>query len=72
MSSRTSQVLKFGVIVLLLVSVCTASAVPYGPVRLPPPSLMAAVPYGPVRLPPPSLAAAVPYGPVRLPPPSVA
>ena len=72
MSPRTLVALKFGVIVLLLASVCTASAVPYGPMKLPPPNLAAAVPYGPMKLPPPSVAAAVPYGPMKLPPPVIA
>jgi hypothetical protein len=72
MSSRRSDLLKFGFIVLLLVSACSASAVPYGGYKLPPPSGAAAVPYGGYKLPPPSVAAAVPYGGYKLPPPATA
>ena len=69
MSSRTLNVFKFGVIVLLLASVCSASAIPAGPLKVPPPSLAAAIPAGPLKVPPPSLAVAIPAGPLKVPPP---
>ena len=56
MGTRKFKVLGSGLIVLLLVSVASASTVPIGPVHLPPPSAMAAVPIGPVHLPPPMVA----------------
>ena len=71
MGTRTLGLLKVGFVVLLLVAAVSASAVPYGPMKLPPPSVAITVPYGPMPLPPPSVAVVVPYGPMKLPPPSI-
>ena len=53
MSTRKLVALKFGVIVLLLGSVCAASAAPWGPTKLPPPRIAVLAPWGPTKLPPP-------------------
>jgi hypothetical protein len=72
MSSSKLNVLKFGVFVVLLGSVCAANAAPWGPVTLPPPHLALTAPWGPVTLPPPREAVTAPWGPVTLPPPHAA
>ena len=69
MSPPKLVALKFGVIVLLLGSVCAASAAPWGPTKLPPPSVAVTAPWGPTKLPPPQVAVMAPWGPTPLPPP---
>ena len=67
MRPGTLNVIKVVILALLVVTACSANAIPAGPVPLPPPSTLAFIPAGPVPLPPPGF---IPAGPVPLPPPT--
>ena len=80
MRTRVIDIVKVSFLVILLVSACSAFAIPAGPVPLPPDvNQLAAIPAGPVPLPPDAIPAgpvplppdAIPAGPVPLPPDAV-
>ena len=67
MRPGTLNILKVVILALLVVTACTANAIPAGPMPLPPPST-SFIPAGPFPLPPPSTSF-IPAGPFPLPPP---
>jgi len=64
MRPGTLNILKVVILALLVVTACTANAIPAGPLPLPPPAF---IPAGPLPLPPPAF---IPAGPLPLPPPA--